>query len=145
MVYSVKRFTLQHCAVIPIFEKNMKFPLLLDAYGSLLTDRKRELLDYYYNEDYSLSEISELTGISRQGVRDSIKKSEEEILKLESKLNIVQKNEELSDALTAVLAELNGVLPCLDEKSGTKIRSAAERLAVILKNAQSPRNDNELE
>ena len=55
MVYSVKRFTLQHCAVIPIFEKNMKFPLLLDTYGSLLSDRKRELLDYYYNEDYTLA------------------------------------------------------------------------------------------
>ncbi len=145
MVYSVKRFTLQHCAVIPIFEKNMKFPLLLDTYGSLLTERKRELLDYYYNEDYSLSEISELTGISRQGVRDSIKKSEEEILKLESKLNIVQKNEELSDALTAVLADLNGIIPRLDEESGIKIRGVSERLAAILRNTQSPRNDNELE
>ena len=57
-----------------MFEKNMKFPILLDTYGSLLTDRKREILDYYYNEDYSLAEISEITGISRQGVRDSIKK-----------------------------------------------------------------------
>ena len=34
-----------------MFEKNMKFPILLDTYGSLLTDRKREILDYYYNED----------------------------------------------------------------------------------------------
>lgn len=66
-----------------MFEKNMKFPILLDTYGSLLTDRKREILDYYYNEDYSLAEISEITGISRQGVRDSIKKSEEELFQLE--------------------------------------------------------------
>ena len=145
MVYSVKRFTLQHCAVIPIFEKNMKFPLLLDTYGSLLSERKRELLDYYYNEDYSLSEISELTGISRQGVRDSIKKSEEEILKLESKLNIVQKNEELTDALTAVLADLNELVSCLDEQNGPKIRGISERLTGILKNAQPPRNETELE
>ena len=141
MVYSVKRFTLQHCAVIPIFEKNMKFPLLLDAYGALLSERKRELLDYYYNEDYSLSEISELTGISRQGVRDSIKKSEEEILKLESKLNIVQKNEELS----AVLADLEELLPRLDDVNALKIRGISDRLAGILKNAQSPRNETELE
>lgn len=141
MIYSVKRFTLQHCAVIPIFEKNMKFPLLLDAYGVLLSERKRELLDYYYNEDYSLSEISELTGISRQGVRDSIKKSEEEILKLESKLNIVQKNEELS----AVLADLEELLPHLDDSSALKIRGVSERLAGILKNAPSPRNETELE
>ena len=80
-----------------MFEKNMKFPLLLDTYGVLLTERKREILDYYYNDDYSLSEISELTGISRQGVRDSIKKSEEEIYGYESRLRIVEKFEEIAD------------------------------------------------
>ena len=74
----------------------MKFPLLLDTYGVLLTERKREILDYYYNDDYSLSEISELTGISRQGVRDSIKKSEEEIYGYESRLKIVEKYEEIA-------------------------------------------------
>ena len=62
-----------------MFEKDMKFPRLLDVYGALLTDRKRELLELYYNEDCSLAEISELTGISRQGVRDSIRKSQDEI------------------------------------------------------------------
>jgi len=75
----------------------MRFPLLLDTYGVLLTERKREILDYYYNDDYSLSEISELTGISRQGVRDSIKKSEEEINGYESKLRIVEKHEKASE------------------------------------------------
>lgn len=49
-----------------MFEKNMKFSILLDTYGSLLSDRKREILEYYYNDDYSLAEISEITGISRQ-------------------------------------------------------------------------------
>jgi len=95
--------------VIYIFEKNMKFPLLLDTYGVLLTDRKRELLDYYYNEDYSLSEISELTGISRQGVRDSIKKSEEEIYELESKLKIVEKNEALKVHISELIHGLREV------------------------------------
>ena len=87
----------------------MKFPLLLDTYGVLLTDRKRELLDYYYNEDYSLSEISELTGISRQGVRDSIKKSEEEIYELESKLKIVEKNEALKVHISELIHGLREV------------------------------------
>ena len=69
--------------MIDIFVKDMLFPLLLDVYGALLTERKRELLDYYYNEDYSLSEIAELTGLSRQGVRDGIRKAEEELRTLE--------------------------------------------------------------
>jgi uncharacterized protein len=82
-----------------MFEKNMKFPILLDTYGSLLSDRKREILDYYYNEDYSLAEISELTGISRQGVRDSVKKSEDELFDLEKKLGLAQKNEHIQCAV----------------------------------------------
>lgn len=78
-----------------MFVKNMRLPYLLDLYGSLLTERKRELLDYYYNEDYSLSEISEITGLSRQGIRDSIKKSEAELLNLENRLKLAEKKEEL--------------------------------------------------
>jgi predicted DNA-binding protein YlxM (UPF0122 family) len=90
--------------VIPIFEKNMKFPLLLDTYGPLLTDRKRELLDYYYNEDYSLSEISELTGISRQGVRELIKKAEEELNFYEQKLHLAQRFGEAGEHAAALRA-----------------------------------------
>ncbi len=85
-----------------MFEKNMKFPLLLDAYASLLTERKREILDYYYNEDYSLSEISELTGISRQGVRDSIKKSEDELYSIEEKLGLVRLGDRIGSAVDSL-------------------------------------------
>lgn len=132
MVYSVKQFTLQHCAVILIFVKDMKFPLLLDTYGVLLSERKREILDYYYNEDYSLSEISELTGISRQGVRDSIKKSEEEIYELEAKLKITEKNEAVYSALSQAIADLNEVshrFPDCETKE--KIDDVIRRLELI--------------
>ena len=89
--------------VSQMFEKNLLLPCLLDIYGSLLTDRKRELLDYYYEEDYSLSEISELTGISRQGVRDSLKKSESELLEFESKLRLYEKKTSLTALLTEAM------------------------------------------
>lgn len=107
----------------------MKFPLLLDTYGSLLTDRKREILDYYYNEDYSLSEISELTGISRQGVRDSIKKSEDEIYALESKLRIAEKNRMLAELLRSVMADIGELIPQPDEAAANRLNRITERLA----------------
>ncbi len=125
MVYSVKHFTLQHCAVIGIFEKDMKFSLLLDTYGVLLSERKREILEYYYNEDYSLSEISELTGISRQGVRDSIKKSEEEIYSLEERLKIREKAEETS-------ARLDEIIRALTSLAETETNIPAEALHPII-------------
>ncbi len=74
-----------------MFEKDLKKAYLLDFYGEVLTERKKEVLDMYYNEDLSLAEIAEQIGISRQGVRDLIKKAEEEIFFLEEKLGLAQK------------------------------------------------------
>lgn len=73
-----------------MFEKNLKQGYLLDFYGDILTDRKKEVLDMYYNEDFSLAEIAEQIGISRQGVRDIIKKAEEELNFFEEKLGLAE-------------------------------------------------------
>ena len=80
----------------------MKFPLLLDTYGVLLTERKREILDYYYNDDYSLSEISELTGISRQGVRDNIVRAEKELINFENALGLWKRFSRITDNLSEI-------------------------------------------
>ena len=74
-----------------MFEKNLAISDLLDEYAAVLSERHRELLDYYYNQDLSLSEIAELIGISRQGVRDGIKKAEEELLFLEERLQLLKR------------------------------------------------------
>lgn len=132
MIYCVKRFTLQHSAVIFIFEKDMKFPLLLDIYGVLLSERKRELLELYFNEDYSLTEISELTGISRQGVRDSIRKSKDEISELESKLKIAEKNEISANILRSVIADLNAISAELDKEVENRLKCMIDKLIEVV-------------
>lgn len=82
-----------------MFEKNLKLACLLDFYGEVLSERKQSVLSLYYNEDLSLAEIAEEIGISRQGVRDLIKKAEEELLFLEEKLGLEKKlNEALSQS-----------------------------------------------
>ena len=78
-----------------MFQKDMRLSLLLDFYGDILSERRRELITLYYDEDLSLSEIAENTGISRQGVRDSIKKSEQELLHLEETLALAARFESL--------------------------------------------------
>ena len=70
---------------------NISLGFLLDFYGELLTPRQRELSEYYYNDDLSLSEISELTGLTRQGVRASIEKSRSLLLNYENKLGLCDK------------------------------------------------------
>lgn len=77
-----------------MFEKNLNIGYLLDFYGDVLTERKKDALDAYYNNDMSLAEIAEDMGISRQGVRDIIKKAEEELLFYEEKLGLAKKFDE---------------------------------------------------
>ena len=62
--------------------KNLHISALLDVYGAFLGDKQRELTDYYYNDDLSLSEIAENEGITRQGVRDQIKRAEQTLFRL---------------------------------------------------------------
>ena len=71
-----------------MFEKDLKIAFLLDFYGDVLSERKRTVLDYYYNDDLSLAEVAQEIGISRQGVRELIKKAEEELRFYEEKLGL---------------------------------------------------------
>lgn len=87
-----------------MFEKNLAVSDLLDQYGSVIGERPRLLLDYYYNQDLSLAEIAAEVGISRQGVRDSIKKAEEELFFLESRLHLLARDVEMARAGNALLA-----------------------------------------
>ena len=59
--------------------KDLGITILLDFYGDMLTEKQRDFLGYYYNDDLSLSEIAENEGITRQGVRDSIKRAEAQL------------------------------------------------------------------
>ena len=70
---------------------------LLDRYGSILSDKQRRILDGYYNNDLSLSEIAENEGITRQGVRDFVKRSELQLFELEEKLGICKKAKKLKE------------------------------------------------
>ena len=74
-----------------MFEKNLNIAYLLDFYGEVLPERKRTVMEYYYQDDLSLAEIAEEIGISRQGVRDIIKKSEEELFFYEDKLHLADR------------------------------------------------------
>lgn len=71
--------------------KNLDFALLLDVYESMLTDRQCELMKFYYWEDMSLGEIAEYLGITRQAVRDGIKRGEQTLMHLEAKLKLAEK------------------------------------------------------
>lgn len=71
--------------------KNIDFVILLDIYGNMLTDRQRDVMELYYWEDLSLGEIAESNNITRQAVRDSIKRGEMTLAEFEKKLGLAVK------------------------------------------------------
>ncbi len=66
--------------------KELKFVMLLDCYGDLLTEHQRSIMEMYYCEDLSLAEIGQPLDITRQAVRSIIKRTEEILLNYEEKL-----------------------------------------------------------
>ena len=75
------------CEVIAL-DKYYDMSRLLDFYGEILSERQRLAMQLYYNDDLSLSEVAQELGISRQGVRASLKRSEETLTGMESKLGL---------------------------------------------------------
>lgn len=84
--------------------KNLQMAVLLDYYGGVLTDRQRALMDLYYNQDLSLTEIAENTGITRQGARDGIKRAENQLAEMEAKLALAEHAAELAASADRILA-----------------------------------------
>lgn len=89
--------------------KDYQIGLLIDFYGSLLSDRQRDIISLYYEEDLSLSEIAQDVGITRQGVRDSVKKAEAILVEAEEKLGLAQRFKDLSEKMDIIKEKLTGL------------------------------------
>ena len=83
-------------------EKNLNVSILLDFYGAMLTEKQREAVEYYYNDDLSLSEIADNQGISRQGVRDAIKRAEALLFEMEECLGFARRFRILQEGLEQI-------------------------------------------
>ena len=111
-------------------EKDFEVSLLLDFYGELLSDKKREAAELYYNEDLSLAEIAENTGITRQGVRDSLEKARVQLYSYEEKLGLAGKLREINLTLSDIIPRLERLRDSSDGK-------ARDELDVIIKEVKT--------
>ncbi|MEE0265746.1 MAG: YlxM family DNA-binding protein [Acutalibacteraceae bacterium] len=82
--------------------KKLIISLLLDFYGQLLSEKQLEIMDYYYNDDLSLREIADIVGITRQGVHDTIKRSEAFLEELENKLGLYSRWQSIQQQLELI-------------------------------------------
>ena len=87
----------------------------MDYYGSLLTDKQRDIMEWYYNDDLSLAEIAEVNKTSRQAIHDLIKRCYKQLLSYESKLNLLQKSINREHEIISILEELKSKYSIDDE------------------------------
>ena len=86
--------------------KNLEIPFLLDFYGEMLTRKQHDFLVYYYEDDLSLSEIAENEGITRQGVRDSIKRAEAQLFDMEEHLGLAKRFTERKKGIDEIVSNV---------------------------------------
>ena len=113
--------------------KNLEISYLLDFYGEMLTQKQRDVMEQYYNDDLSLSEIAENFGITRQGVRDGIKRAEQQLLEMEERLGLAKRFRSVQEELTQICDhalqieaenEKNGGDPVIRQNVESILRSA---------------------
>ena len=114
-----------------MFEKNLNLSLLLDFYGDILSDRQKDMLDMYYNDDFSLSEVADAFSIARQGVRSALKEGENILFEMEDKLHLAKrfldmkvKSSEIADQLEKINEEIND--DCISSKIHILIKEIKE-------------------
>lgn len=115
--------------------KDLSVSFLLDFYGDMLTEKQRDVVELYYNDDLSLSEIAENEGITRQGVRDSIKRGEAVLLEMEERLGLAKRFRKMQDGIERIVQcaqDINfynnefGYSKIIEEKADEIIRLAKE-------------------
>ena len=75
----------------------LRMSMLLDTYGSLLTEKQREFMRLHYEQDLSFGEIASEYGVSRQAIHDSVKHAEQTLENLEKKLLLVHQAQRLDE------------------------------------------------
>ena len=102
-------------------ERKVKISILCDLYGKLLTKKQFEFLNDYYNNDLSLSEIGENNNITRQAVRDIIKKGENKLFEYEEKLEFMKRTLKQEEQIVNILQELTKIQTQFTDKQIAQI------------------------
>jgi predicted DNA-binding protein YlxM (UPF0122 family) len=113
-------------------EKKVEEQYLFDFYGELLTQKQKQILGYYYDEDYSLAEIAEVMSVTRQGIFDVIKRSKAMMEVYEEKLGLIDKFLKSQILLDEVQKDLLGLADReTDVKKKSELMAAVEKLKQV--------------
>lgn len=101
--------------------KSVTDGFLLDFYGNLLTDKTRNTLELYLDDDLSLAEIADSENITRQGVHDTVKRGLSQLREYENKLGLAEK-------FASQMAIINEAITLIDNEDAEGARALLEAL-----------------
>ena len=117
-------------------EKLVRIGILIDFYGKLLSEKQYQVMDLYYLNDFTLSEIGEELGVSRQSVFDTLKRSEEKLDSYENELGLVAKFYSSQDTIREIRKIAAEIYEIGKKEANKKIMDKAisieERISRIL-------------
>ncbi|MCR5439417.1 MULTISPECIES: YlxM family DNA-binding protein [unclassified Selenomonas] len=116
-----------------MMEQLLYLSALFDLYGALLTEKQQECLRMHLFEDFSLSEIGEELGISRQAVYDNIHRSEKAMEAYEEKLGLVRRYQAERQELAEIYESIEGLKT---SENASKVEAVLNRLNPILGRSQ---------
>ena len=128
------RFTNRRDGSVRSVAKNLEISFLLDFYGDMLTDKQRDVVELYYNDDLSLAEIAAHSGITRQGVRDSIKRAEGQLLEYEERLHLAERFRRIEGVLSSIVGEAEQIEKLNDRYGGAPEIDRCARSIIQLAN-----------
>lgn len=111
-------------------EDHVEISMLMDFYGSLLTEKQLDIMMLYYNENLSLAEISEITNTSRQAIHDIIRRCNKSLIDYEEKLRLKESSlyhGEMKKSVLTYLTELK------KEFSNPIITAKVDKIEEIIK------------
>lgn len=114
-----------------LLEKNIEVSLLFDFYGQLLKPQQQRAVELYYNEDLSLSEIALELNITRQGVRDCVKRGEAQLYLYEEKLGLYRRFGQTQQGLTEIERLAKGIVGGCDSETAEIIEKIIETAAAL--------------
>lgn len=92
-------------------EKTNRINLLFDFYEPMLTEKQQTFLKHYFHDDYSLGEIAENFGVSRQAVYEHIKRAEQTLQEYEAKLGLLDKHTRRMKYIAEMKSVIDGAAP----------------------------------
>lgn len=112
-------------------DNRVEINILLDFYGSLLSEKQKACMEAYYYDDLSLVEIADIDSVTKQAVSDLISRSTKKLYEIEEKLKLYKKSKFIQDKLSSIVSNIEGCKE-LDEKSLEQLRTELKEISKIL-------------